>query len=322
MEISHKTIIFTVLFLLGLWFVYQIRSVVLLLFVSFVLMTALCPIVNALQKFKLPRVLAIFLTFIFVIILFSLIVAGIVPALVEQSINLANTVSKIFSSYSFVQWDINYLSSQLELVSKSAINIFKIILGLGSNVITVLTLFVFTFYLLMEREKFPVYLKILFNDKNKQKKYEDLLVSIEHKMGGWVRGELFLMLAIGVLTYLGLSMFRIPYALPLALLAGLLELIPNLGPTLAMIPAVLVGLTISPMLAGGIAIMYLVIQQLENNLIVPFVMKKSVGLNPLITLLSLMIGVTIGGVMGAILAVPIFITGAILLKHFYKYSKF
>ena len=112
------------------------------------------------------------------------------------------------------------------------------------------------------------------------------------------------MTVVGLLTFIGLNLIGIRYALALAVLAGLLEAIPNLGPTISSIPAILLGFAVSPVMGVTALALYFIIQQLENNLIVPVVMKKAVGLNPIITLIALIVGGKIAGVLGVILAVP------------------
>jgi predicted PurR-regulated permease PerM len=116
------------------------------------------------------------------------------------------------------------------------------------------------------------------------------------------------MITIGVITYIGLSLLSIPYAIPLALAAGLLEILPNLGPTLAAVPAVAIAyFTTGPAMAGFIVLFYTIVQQLENNLIVPKIMKDNVDVNPLTTILVILIGFKVGSVLGALLAVPFYI---------------
>ncbi len=124
------------------------------------------------------------------------------------------------------------------------------------------------------------------------------------------------MAIIGLMTYLGLQLLGIPYALPLAVIAGLLEAVPNLGPTIAAIPAILIGLTVSPYVGLGALILSIVIQQLENNLIVPKIMESATGTEPLVTILVLLVGFTLGGVTGAILSMPIYLTIKTVIKAF------
>lgn len=307
-EISPKTIFYTILILIGFYITYQLRAVFLILFIAFILATALNPLVNALQKIKLPRVLAIFISFVLVIGIVTLVFAGIIPTLIEQTAILATSLIQILNDNHLLEFDQNTISSQIQTISSSLINVLKIILGAASNIIGLFSLLVMTFYLLIERPNLEKYLRNLLHDGEKERRWLRVVEAVEMRLGGWVRGELLLMIIVGTLTYIGLTAIKIPFALPLALLAGLLELVPNLGPTIAAIPAALIGLTISMPVAIGTVIVSIAVQQLENNIIVPLVMRSSAGLRPIITLLCLMIGVTIGGVGGAILAVPTFIT--------------
>jgi len=317
-EVSPKTVFYTILMLIGFYLFYQIRTVILIVFIAFILATALNPLVNALQKIKFPRFLAILVSFIIVIGIISLVFAGIIPSLIEQTGVVANSLIQILNQNHLLEFDQNVISSQIQTISSSLINVLKIILGAASNVITIFSLLVMTFYILIERPNLEKYLRLLLHDGHRERKYLEIFVSVEKRLGGWVRGELLLMLIVGTLTYVGLSAIKIPFALPLALLAGLLELVPNLGPTIAAVPAALIGLTISIPITIGTIIVSIAVQQLENNIIVPLVMRSSVGLKPIVTLLCLMVGVTLGGVGGAILAVPTFITIQTVLSQIRK----
>ena len=136
-------------------------------------------------------------------------------------------------------------------------------------------------------------------------------------MGSWVRGELTLMLAVGIFTYIGLSILGVEIALPLAILAGILEIVPNIGPIISAVPAVLVALTIHPLTALATASLYFLVQLAENNFLVPKIMQKAVGVNPLISILGLMIGFRLAGPAGAILALPsIIVIHTIGLEYF------
>ena len=123
---------------------------------------------------------------------------------------------------------------------------------------------------------------------------------------------------IGVLTYVGLILLGIPYALPIAVLSGLLEAVPNIGPVVSAIPAILIGLTVSPITGLGVTILGVLIQQLENNLIVPRVMQAATGTKPLITILVLLVGYTLGGIAGAVLSMPLFLTITTAYEHVTK----
>jgi predicted PurR-regulated permease PerM len=128
------------------------------------------------------------------------------------------------------------------------------------------------------------------------------------------------MFIVGCLTYIGLYFLGIKYALTLALVAALLEIIPYIGPILAAIPAVILGFAQSPFLALLVILLFVVIQQLENYIIVPQVMKKTVGLNPIVIIIVMLIGAKLAGVIGIILAVPVAAAVAEFLKDIRKES--
>ncbi len=139
---------------------------------------------------------------------------------------------------------------------------------------------------------------------------------IELKLGGWLRGQIILMLIIGISTYIGLTLLGVEYALALAVIAGILEIVPIIGPILSAIPALIVAFTVSPIAGFGVIGLYILIQQLENHLVVPKVMQKAVGFNPLVTIIVLMIGGNLLGLMGAILAIPIAIVVIEMIRYF------
>ena len=124
-------------------------------------------------------------------------------------------------------------------------------------------------------------------------------------MRAWLWGQLILMLAIGLVTYVGLILLGVRYALPLAVFAGLLEIVPILGPTISTVPAFIV--TASQNMFSGLTViaLYFIIQQIENQVLVPVVMRRAVGLNPIVTLTALIIGGKLGGILGLLLAIPI-----------------
>jgi predicted PurR-regulated permease PerM len=125
------------------------------------------------------------------------------------------------------------------------------------------------------------------------------------------------MLAIGVMSFIGLTALRIPYALPLAIMSALMEGLPNIGPTLAAIPAVLVALiSVSPFMAGLTTLLYICIQQIEINYVVPQVMKHATGIRPVTVIVLILIGFRFGGVVGALLSIPIYIVAREILSEF------
>lgn len=318
-EISYKTIIFTVFLLLFLWFLYQIRSIILIIFIVLILTAALSPLLDSLEKFKLPRAIAILLVYLLIIGGLGGTFYLVFPPMIEQSANFFNSLPKILKETGLVdKVTPNMLLPELTTIPGS---IFRFLLGAFSNILGIFSVLVLTFYFLMEKKNLDKYLQKLFADEEKEEITKEIVLKIERSIGGWVRGELFLMLIIGFMSYIGFRILGLEYAMALAILAGFLELVPNIGPTLAAIPAIIVGLSMSPVMAIGALCLAIVVQQFENNIIVPQVMRQVVGLNPIVTIICLLIGFKIGGPGGAILAIPIFLTLRILLVELYLLKK-
>lgn len=301
-EISHRTIIFTVLFLLLLWFIFEIRDILYLLFISFIVMSALRPMVDTFERYKIPRAISILAVYLVVFGLIGYAVTAFIPVVSVQSAKFMTVLPRIEEFISpYVQLDIQSLISQFAPIGQ---NLVMVSLGVFTNIVTTLTVLVFTFYLLLERQNIENTIgRVLPRDTSK--KVIRTIEAVEFGLGSWLRGELILMLFVGFLTYLGLTFLKIDFALPLSIIAGILEIIPVIGPILSAIPAVLVASTVAPFLALATAALFFIIQQVENHIIVPIVMNKAVGLSPLIVIISLMIGARLAGTVGAILAIPV-----------------
>ncbi len=140
--------------------------------------------------------------------------------------------------------------------------------------------------------------------KDSQDEVEDIILKVEEKLGSWLRGQITLSVTIGLLTWIALTIAGVDYALPLALMAGLLEILPTIGPIIAAVPAIIVALSDDPTKALIVLVIYIVIQLFENHVLVPRIMAKAVGLNPLVVLLGIIIGAKLLGVAGALLSVP------------------
>lgn len=320
-EISHRTIIFTTFFLLFLWILYQIRQVLIALFVSVILMAALNPAVDRLTKFKIPRFLAILLLYILIIGVFVLSIAGVVPPLVDQTSTLISRLPEYSQNLGLPIIDQKIIADQISQLGSIPANIVKLSISIFSNLFVVLAILVITFYLLMERRNLNKYLTVLFGGDS-EKKAEKFINEMEKKLGGWVRAQLILMVIIGLFSYIGLRLLGIEFALPLAILAGVFEIIPNIGPIASAIPAFFAGFIISPLMGLAVVALYFLIQQLENSVIVPKIMEKEVGVNPIITILSLTIGFKLAGITGAVLAIPVVLLIRIVASEIYSSEKF
>lgn len=317
-EISHRTVIFTVVFLLALWFLYFIRDIIIALFVSYLIMSILNPLVNRLTKWKIPRIVSIFLSYFFVFGIFGFSISRIIPPLVEQSTNFVNNFPVFVNNLGLNNFmNSNVLNSFLSQIGSLPTQAIKIGVSVFSNVVSILSVLVLTFYFLLYRSKLNDQLTFLFGEE-KRNNVGKIIDEIEANLGSWARGEFVLMFFVGLLTYLGLLILGIPFALPLAIIAGILEIVPVLGPNIAAIPAIIIGLTISPLMALAVAALCFLIQQVENYFLVPKIMEKSVGVNPIITLISLTVGYRLMGVVGIILSVPLFLSFKILLREYFK----
>lgn len=321
-EISPKTIVSVFFFLVFAYVLYTVRDVLVMLFLAVIFSSAMAPTIDRLERKRVPKSLAIFGIYLFVLAVIVVAFSLVIPPLVNQTTVLLSQVRlpELPTSLDFEQIKngiLNY-ESLLSRIGNTIPTIFSAVIGTFSGILIVFTLLVMTYYVAMERKHIHKHLAWMFGGEKAEVKSEKFFNRLEVKLGGWVRGELTLMLVIGTMTYIGLSLLGIPFALPLALLAGVLEVIPNIGPTIAAIPAIVIAfLTGSPAIGGVTLLLYILIQQLENNLIVPKVMSAAVGIHPLITIVVLLIGLRVGGVMGMVLGVPTFIIFRTILDEYY-----
>ncbi len=313
-EISTKTIFTAIGILIGLWLLVKIREIIILLFVSLILLSALSRPVDWLVAKKIPRLLSVILVYIVIILLIIAVIGIIGPLLVVQTTEFIHRLPVIISTINeFLAFNKIPTQNVTQIVEQQsqrlAGDLVSITTTIVSSFVLVVTIFVLTFYLLLEWKNFLKFIASPFNGKQ-EKKTLNVISQVEKGLGSWVRGQLTLSLAVGVLSYIGLRIIGIPFALPLALISALLEIVPIIGPIMAAIPAILVGLTISPLSALAAAAVFFLVQQLENHLIVPVIMSRVVGLQPPIVIITLLIGAKLYGIGGAFLAVPF----AILLK--------
>jgi predicted PurR-regulated permease PerM len=304
-EISIKTVLFIAAFIAASWVLIQIRDILFLLFIAFLLMTAIHPVVVLLERLRIPRIIGILLVYAVLISFLGVTLVSALPGLIIQFGRLINALSSsALRALPYGNIDVSAISQQIAPIGESLV---KVTIGIFSNIFTFIAVFAFTFYFLLERSHAQEILTGIVGE-SVAKNVLTLLRGIERRLGTWVRGELILMTAVGICSFIGLTILHVEFALPLAILAGLLELVPMLGPTIASLVAALVALSVSPFLALSVVALYIIIQQLENNILVPLIMKKSVGLAPIVTILALMIGGRLAGIVGAILGVPVALT--------------
>lgn len=318
LDLTWMSIIRVIVVLLGLIVIYFIRDVITLLFAVFIIVAALNPLVSAFDK-KMPRLVSVFLVYLLilaVLAIFSIIVIG---PLTKQINQLATIIPDTVNQYlpSIEKWRVSHQSDFSNLIESNLKNlsdklstltgnVFQTIFSIFGGVITALTVFVLSFYLLLEQKRAKNVLNNILPAEQINRFYK-IIHKFSEKMGAWVRGQLILMVVIGILDFIVLSVLKVDGSLALATWGGLTELIPYIGPILGAIPAIIVAWSSQgPVVALLVAlIMFVFVQWLENQIIVPTVMKKAVGLSPVITILAILIGGKLFGVLGVIVAVPV-----------------
>lgn len=313
-EISVKTILLVILVLAALAFLWQIRGVLFIVAVAYLIASAMAPFVNSLQS-RMPRTAAILVAYLIVICVLVGIGTLIIPPLISESTRFYARFPGYFEDVSSrLQIDTSVLNRNIEQIGA---NLLKITLEIVSNTVELITIFVISVYLSFERKNFPRYLISLLGEKRGERT-EKIMELVEERIGRWIRGQLTLCLMIGVATYIGLALLRFPYAVPLAVIAGLLEAVPNVGPIVSAIPAVIIGFSESPFMGLVAIALYTLIQQLENHIVVPRVMSHVAGLPPLAIIIVLLIGGSLMGTVGVILAIPAFLVAQTVLGEITK----
>ncbi len=309
----------------ALWW---IRSVVAIALFSFVFVSAVTPFVDALQRRRVPRALGITLIFFIVLTVLAVIVFLFGQLVADQTQQLAanlpayyeRAVEHLFGSNAVDQRLTETIQGWLQSFSNGLVKLSSQVLagtiGLFGGFFTFVGILVLTFYLALEQDGLKRFLASVVPVSYLSYLYQ-LVDRIQVKLGGWVRGQLLLSLIIGAASFAGLLILGVDYAISLAIIAGLSELIPIAGPIIGAVPAIIVAFGQSPLLALFVAILYVIIQQLENNLIVPKVMQKTTGLNPIVILLAVLIGGTLAGFAGMVLAIPITLIIDVFFEDFF-----
>jgi len=321
-NISTRTIVNIVLIGLLIVAVFVLRDVVLVLLTSIVIASFVESGVKKLREYKFSRTLAVVVIYFIGILITTLVFYLITPVLIKETSGLVELASKYNSSgiigevssdisgaRSFVSSFPNGTESSLieniqafvSNFSEGVIGIFSVAFG---GIINFLLIVVISFYLATQENGISNFLRIIL--PLKQEEYAiDLWQRTERKLGFWMQGQLLLSLIIGVITYIGLLILGVKYAFILALITAFFELIP-FGLILAIVPAVVIAYVDGGITLGFITLaLYLVVHQFEVYLIQPFVIKKVVGISPLMVIISIVIGSQLAGFWGIILAVPV-----------------
>ncbi|HOK35535.1 MAG TPA: AI-2E family transporter [Candidatus Pacearchaeota archaeon] len=307
--------------IIGILVLYFIRDVVGYVLLAFVFASALKPGVDLLEKKKIPRALSAILIFLLFLVFFSCISYLVFPPLINEIQNFISSFPQYWQNFldwlpQFEEWTTQVpfgkniestISQSIQGLSKAIGSAFGAIYNFFGKTFDLFFVLITAFYLVVEKNIAEKFVNFFFKENEKaQKKILRYWQLAEKQAGRWLQGYIFLGIIVGMLVYAGLYILGVKYSLVLAVLAGTLEIIPFFGPVFAGI----FGLFLAFFQGGWIlalwtVFVFFIIQQLENYLIVPLIMKDRVDLNPLLTILVLFIGGRIGGFLGMILSVPL-----------------
>lgn len=314
-NISSITIAKVLIIAAVLGFLYIVRDVVAVLFVALILSSALTPLIKSMEHYHVHRILGITLIFSAFAAIITLAIVLLIPPMTLEYTHFAqkaplyidrtvqilqninpdiDVVGKVKGAFASMQ------DTALQFAGGIVVKFFDLI----SGIFALFLIFVVVFYMIVEEKALRT--TIHFFTPRAYREYVDhLITKVQNRIGMWLRGQVALSFIIFSLDFVGLLILGVDYALLLALVAGLTEFMPVIGPIVAAIPAVFVAFNQSPMLALWTLLLYWLVQYLENHFLVPRVMQKAVGLNPLGSIVALLVGAKIGGLFGILLAIPV-----------------
>lgn len=290
--------------------IWHIRDLLVVLVTAVVLATLTDGFVTMMSRFKIPRVISVVFFYLAALALFGGVIFFLIPVLITELSSLQTIYPEIgvfVQNLELIQsFSDDQIPTLIQRVSDSNTlqSIFGNLSSLLGGLLNVVILIVVSFYLSVQEKGVERFLRILTPYKTEEYAI-DLWHRTKTKIGAWFRGQLFIGFLVGVLTYIGLSLLSVPYALLLALLAGLFGLIPY-GIVLATLPAVAIAFVHGGFQSGlFVLVLYAVIQNVLDYVLQPIIMRKLTGLPTLIVILSLLIAGSLVGVLGLIIAVPL-----------------
>jgi predicted PurR-regulated permease PerM len=319
-----------------LWTLYLVRGPLLLIYVSALFATGLAPLVRIIERQRLvtrrrvPRGAAILVIYATVLGSLAGIAGAVLPPMVQQSRQFwkelpvyMDSAQQKLASWGLISPDASFkeLLQQAPAGSGDAVNVvLGTLWGFVGGIFGLITILLLTFYLLVDSQRvFNVFVKLF--PRRDRKRVSEISELVAVKISAWLGGQMLLGLIIGTMTAIGFFFMGVPYFFVLAVIAGIGEMIPMVGPLLSAIPAVAVALTVSPGLALGVAGYCWALQLIENNVLVPKVMGETVGLSAVTVIGALVIGSELLGFVGALLAVPTAAIIQVLFEELYLREK-
>ncbi len=291
------------------------------------------PIVNLLEKLKIHRIIAILLVFLLLIALGTLFILYIFPIAQHQYENLVKNIPKIVknvdnlidllqSNQIVIPDQINdtienFMNNLQSHVENAVAYLFSIITNLISFIASLIMIPFFLFFMLKDGEKLVPFITQIF-EKKKADNIQRLLGKIDLALTSFIQGQLIVSVCVGVLLFIGYLILGLDYSLTLALFAMFMNVIPFLGPFIAVVPALIVAAFDGFMMVIWVAVITLVAQQFESNFISPNVMGRVLHLHPLTVITVILAAGSIGGFLGILFAVPLYAVLKTIFIHFYQ----
>jgi predicted PurR-regulated permease PerM len=320
--------------LLTLVFLYLIRDILALVFASLFLAAVMHPAAQALARRRIPKGVTVIALYLLMSGLAILTFSLLFPVFVQQSSHLIETFGQSWQALSggwhwLQDLSVRYglgdslqsglLSLQAQLAGMAS-GLVGRVGDVVSGVVGLVIVLVMAYYMVVQEKDARRALHNFVPDE-----YQEIVASIlkrvEEKIGHWLLGQISLCFIIGLLYYVGLLLVGSKGALVFAVWGGFTEFIPYLGPFLGAIPPIVLALTESPVKALLTLLVIVVIQQAEGHIIVPKVMQKAVGLNPLVSIAALLVGAKLFGLVGALMAIPIATAVSAVLSELYRWRK-
>lgn len=317
-----------VILISGLFFaLYYVRDLILVVLAAIVIASAIEPVIRWFSKYKIKRLPAVLVTYITVGALLACFFIFFVPSLLKETVGYLDNLPQSISVGDL--WKTSSLSTKSfpikefvgdfsEVIAGTGEGTFKTVSVVFGGALSFVMMIVLSFYLAVQEDGVGNFLRIITPIKNHDY-IIDLWKRSQAKMGYWLQGQVLLAVIVGVLVYLGLVILGVRHALLLATLAAIFEIIPIFGPILASFPAIVISYVDSGLSLGLLVLgLYVIIHQFENHLFYPLVVKKIVGISPIIVILALVVGAKLAGFLGAILAVPL---SAALMEYVNDFEK-
>ena len=318
-SVSPGSILIGILLILTVAVLWFLRDLVLILLTAIVIASAIEPAIHALMRRRVPRLLSVILIYLLVASIFFGIIFFFVPPVLDDAAAFFAQLPTTLSELDFGAVTGGLLPDDIAATLSVADILREISTSLGGSTggaIATLSAFfggiasfvlivVFSFYFSVQETGVDDFLRVVTPVKE-QAYVLHLWKRSQEKIGKWMQGQLVLAVIVGILVYLGLTILGVPYALLLAVLAAVFEIIPVFGPIFAAIPGIAVALVHGgPTEALLVIGLYVIVQQFEAHLIYPVVVKKVVGVPPLLVILALIVGYELAGFLGILLSVPI-----------------